>query len=684
MNLIPPSMSLLLVVIGAILVLLACVIILRTFLSKRIIRSQQEEREKWEKIVREKDKELEKTKLEAQTANSAKSRFLASISHEIRTPMNAIMGLTELVMNTELNSLQRKYLSKIRNSANSLLRIINDLLDFSRIESGMLDIEKTPFSLDFLFQRVYDHCADAAREKGLTLTFDTDPKVPQYIKGDHTRLAQVLINLVNNAVKFTDQGYVQVEAVPIRVETDKVQLQFLVRDSGSGIHTEQLHKIFESFLQADTSLTRRHGGLGLGLSISKHLVQMMGGEIWLESEPGQGSCFYFLLWFELVDENSEKEHALTATPESENDYRNASPPEWNKDIQDVHILLVDDNETNRELVREMFHEGGARVSEASNGRQALEILQEQDFDIVFLDLEMPEMNGFETVGRIRAAKDQEDADSKFSPLNPDIPVIAMTGHASAEDKRQCLQAGMDDYISKPFNLEKILEIIRSWTVTDSSDAGLEKGQSGTAGIASQDISTNGSSNTILKPEQLQKIRQRFLQRYSQEEKSLQEYLEARETQKAFRFVHDIKTMAGYMGEQALYNFALHLEQEMDSRDRLPSSALLKNFQEALRDTFRNLAQQGEGTAEKEEDSLPEVKDLNALSSILRELYPEVEQNKPRACQPLLDELQQYSWPRPYNSQIGQLGQLIKKYRFREARDIISEMLQTLPGADNKV
>jgi|GEM_PF-3517857 len=684
MKIIPPFLPSLFLGAGAIIILVICLMMFRSFLANRISRAQQEEREKWEKIVQDKDKDLQEAQLEAETANSAKSRFLASISHEIRTPMNSIMGTTELLMNTELDSLQAQYLSKIRHSSKSLLRIINNLLDFSRIESGMLDIEKVPFSLDSLFERIYDHCANSARQKGLEFTFYTDPDSPRYLKGDPTRLAQIMINLVNNAVKFTEQGYIRVEVIPVSVKPDKVQLQFRVRDSGTGIHPDQLHKIFESFLQEETSLTRRHGGLGLGLSISKHLVQMMGGEIRVESEVRQGSCFYFLLWFESVEEESEKAHALEAIPETERDDREAKPSYVQKGIKNLRILLVEDNDTNRELVREMLEEAGATVTESTNGIEALQTLQTQDCDFVFMDLEMPEMNGLDAVKRIRKAQgpDSEYPGSSEN-IDPAIPVIAMTGHASTQDREKCLQAGMDDYISKPFNLEKILEVVRHWERTTSKgDMVTEKSYSNASTNPALDTTTTDLRTSTLGQEQLQKIRRRFLQKYSQQENTLADYLEAGEWEKGFRFVHDSKTMAAYMGDQHLYNSAVNLEQELNSRSELPSNALIQNFQNSLQATCQNLKQEVEN-AKEEADPLPGAEDLNNLASILEKIYPEVEQNKPRSCKPLLDELQQYSWPHPYNDQISRLGQLIQKYRFKEALDIIHQMLETLSGDENK-
>ncbi len=521
--------------------------------------------------------ELREAKARAEAATQMKSMFLANMSHEIRTPMNAIIGLSHLALKTPLNAKQRDYVSKVHNAGTSLLAIINDILDFSKIEAGRLDLETTDFRLDEVISSVTTLTAQKAHEKGLEFLVHAAPGLPEVLLGDPLRLGQILTNFVNNAVKFTEQGEIRLEIEQLERTGGKVRLKFSVRDSGIGMTKEQSAKLFQPFTQADMSTTRKHGGTGLGLTICRRLVELMGGRIWLESEPGAGSTFYFTVWLGvssttgtgkiipeklaqlrvlIVDDNSaareilqepltavasrvdavasgkealaliqqhdttdpydivfmdwrmpgmdglqasrhiksnetlkhqpaivlvtafgreevreeaerlqldgflvkpvtksmivdtlvnvfaQEGEAASATTEGEQALR----------LRGARILLTEDNDINQQIAVELLEGTGATVTVANNGREAVDILfngpQPPPFDVVLMDLQMPVMDGHQAVAKIRS-------DARFANL----PVLAMTAHATVEERQRCLAEGMNDHISKPIDPDNLFETV---------------------------------------------------------------------------------------------------------------------------------------------------------------------------------------------------------------------------------
>jgi len=424
-----------------------------------------------------KNEELETALATAREATQLKSRFLANMSHEIRTPMNGVLGMTDFLLATTLNPEQQEYAESIKRSADALLRLINDILDLSKIEAGKLRLDRTPFYLRASIEETASLFALEARTKGLEFVSSIPANLPEVAVGDPGRLRQVLTNLLGNAVKFTETGKIGVAGELIRDAADSITVRFTIHDTGPGIAREHQQRLFESFTQGDGSSTRKYGGTGLGLAISKQLVELLGGDIGLVSEPGSGSRFWFTVKFdkavpgEVPSEPRPKPvvqsippipvQAPVAPPPPPAAMKRPAPPKAPVLGGNYRILLAEDNEINQRITLRLLQKIGIAADAVVNGAEAVEALEKRRYDLIFMDCMMPCVDGFEATAIIRS----KEGASRHTPI------CALTANAMEGDRERCLAAGMDDYVSKPVALEKLQKAVNRWIFkTEESEA----------------------------------------------------------------------------------------------------------------------------------------------------------------------------------------------------------------------
>jgi len=413
----------------------------KTLSEINIIKQGMEAKEQLVKTIAEKKiAEVERSK--AEEAKKFEQQFLANMSHEIRTPMNVVIGMTNLLLKTSMSEQQQKYMNAIKDSSENLLVIINDILDLSKIEAGKIDFENIHFSLAETVNLVHTTLRFKAEEKGLHMIMDIDTSLPPMIIGDPVRLSQVLLNLAGNAIKFTEKGSITIKCKKLKEENKKVSIEFSVTDTGIGIAEEIVPKIFESFTQASSDTTRKYGGTGLGLTISKQLVELQAGSIHVKSTLGEGSTFSFILPYQVGSEMTKKEKVRNPDPQLLDELRKKK------------ILLVEDNPFNQIVATDTIQDliKGIQLEVAANGRQAVEMLKKNQYDLVIMDVQMPEMDGYEATKYIR---------NNFPAPVKDIPIMAMTANVIKEEIEKCFDSGMNSYIAKPFDPEDLFSKISS-------------------------------------------------------------------------------------------------------------------------------------------------------------------------------------------------------------------------------
>ena len=563
----------------------------------------------------------------AEEANKAKSAFIANMSHEIRTPMNSIIGFSELAMDDDIPAKTRDYLSKIKENTDWLLQIINDILDIAKIESGKMELERIPFDLHDMFTYCQTAIMPKALEKGLKLYFYAEPSIGRRLVGDPTRLRQVLINLLSNAVKFTNIGIVKVSSNIIQSTENTVTMHFEVRDSGIGMTAEQIEMIYESFTQGDPSMTRRYGGTGLGLPISKSIIDLMGGTMVVDSTPGVGSKFGFELKFETIDAPVEASYRSTAVS-------------IDKPIFEGEILICEDNAMNQQVICEHLTRVGLTSVVAENGKEGVDMVRERAksggkmFDLVFMDIQMPVMDGLEAASIIKE-------------IQPDLPIVAMTANIMASDKDLYEQSGLPDCVSKPFTSQELWRCLLKYFTP------IRLGNVDSRQQAQEDAQL------------LSQLQSNFVKYNQTTFAEIVKSIEEGNIKQAHRMVHNLKSNSGQIGEIRLQHAAAVVENMLKADKNLLDKEAMIQLEKECRAVLQDLAPLlvVDGVPAKRRSNAQEfLLVLDELESMLKLRNPE--------CQNLLNEIRGIPGA-------DSLAEHVENFEFKLALGVVAELREKL-------